>query len=366
MELRTVAEFLAYARLDSAKVSEDYVTLLADVGLDDVEGIGDVTDEDLVRWGMTKEMHRKRFIKNAAKCRLRDGGVLVVGTDTSSDEASELRRLRTDNETLRAEIETLRAGNETLLARLPTHPPGTPPQADADPKELPHLFISHSRRDPGALNAARLFAYAMKHAIDRALDKPFCRACYTGPRGGPAQEPHVTLWFDKEGIFGAENWPEVLADAQVNALATISFLSNAYLGSNECIKEMQFAEGERKPLIPFFLEPFVNSRQDFVDKHAKWRCDPELMDYKSWSKKKHYARKTANCLQGVPAFFDDLSVFTCDECHGNRDTVCATCTSWGTSLKGESIKKLIICTFMASSQCSMTDRPGQTALLTRG
>eukprot|EP01043_Picozoa_sp_COSAG02_P039623 COSAG02_NODE_3143_length_7292_cov_20.803698_9_plen_768_part_01 len=334
MALRTVAEFLAYARLDSAKVQEDYVGLLGDVGLDDVEGIGDVTDADLERWGMKKEMHRKRFIKNAAKCRSRDGGLVVAVVtvadaviQTDSDDASEIRRLRTENESLRAQLHQAQAGS-----------PGTPPQTDAEPEEeedLPHLFISHSRRDPGALNAARLFAYAMKHAVDRVLDKPFCQACYMGPREGPEREPQVTLWFDKEGIFGAESWPEVLAEAQHNALATISFLSNAYLGSNECIKEMQFAEGERKPLIPFFLESFVNSRHDFADKHAKWHCDPELMDYKQWSKKKYYARKTANCLQGVPAFFDDLSVFTCDKCHGKRDTVCPTCTSWATVLKGE-------------------------------
>jgi len=55
--------------------------------------------------------------------------------------------------------------------------------------------------------------------------------------------------------------------SQSTALATISFLSNAYLGSNECVKELNFADQlskEGKTLIPFFLESFVSQRQDFV------------------------------------------------------------------------------------------------------
>jgi len=57
-------------------------------------------------------------------------------------------------------------------------------------------------------------------------------------------------------------------------------------------------------------------------------CDADLKEWKQWSKKKDYARKTAGCLQGVPAYFEKLSDFTCGACQGQRDTVCATCTSW--------------------------------------
>ena len=330
-----------------------------------------MTDEQLQRWGMKKEMHRFRFLKFACKCRPQSGGSAdreERSSDAQQEEVAALReeiaaqRTRHDEENtaqltpheeeiaaLRKEIAAQRTRHEEEIAALrtryegggqPHSPPSTPERVESQSVDLPHLFVSHSRRDPGALNAARLFAYALKHAVDRVFQKPFCEACYIGPHGGPQRVPQLTLWFDKEAMstMGGAAWPEVLAAKQHEAVATICFLGNAYLGSSECVRELQFADTllreNQKPLIPFFLESFVNSQEDFDRKKTLWRCDSDLRKFEQWAKKKQYARKAATCLQGVPAYFEDLSVFTCDKCRGKKDTACSTCTSWETVTSG--------------------------------
>ena len=59
-ELRTVAQFLAYAKLDGK--ADGYLELLSRAGLDAVEDVPEADDEALASAGMSKLFHRKRFL----------------------------------------------------------------------------------------------------------------------------------------------------------------------------------------------------------------------------------------------------------------------------------------------------------------
>ena len=114
---------------------------------------------------------------------------------------------------MQAEITALRTASQAL----PPHTPERQTDSARDSDSPSFLFISHSRRDPGALNAARMFAYALRHAVDSIQQQPFCKSCYTGPSGQAQSVPSVDLWFDKEemSVMGGAGWGEELAGAQV-------------------------------------------------------------------------------------------------------------------------------------------------------
>lgn len=95
----------------------------------------------------------------------------------------------------------------------------------------PTIFVSYSRRCPAALNATLALVSALR--TECAPDgQPYCSAVQSG---------RVTLWLDKEQMLSApgENWASVLAQAQKLAVLNCFFLSNAFAGSDECMKELQ-------------------------------------------------------------------------------------------------------------------------------
>lgn len=61
------------------------------------------------------------------------------------------------------------------------------------------------------------------------------------------------LWYD-EGIEAGEEWQESIASHLVDADLMIAFISNAFMASDNCRKEMSFALSKKKKVISIFLE----------------------------------------------------------------------------------------------------------------
>ena len=62
-----------------------------------------------------------------------------------------------------------------------------------------------------------------------------------------------TIWYD-EHITAATEWDDSIADHIVNSTYVISFLSNNYMNSNNCMDELKFARDENKKQLLIFLE----------------------------------------------------------------------------------------------------------------
>lgn len=61
------------------------------------------------------------------------------------------------------------------------------------------------------------------------------------------------VWYD-DGIEVGSEWPEYIAQHLADAGLMIAFLSNAYMRSDNCRKEMHFALSKKIPIINIFLE----------------------------------------------------------------------------------------------------------------
>ena len=127
------------------------------------------------------------------------------------------------------------------------------------------LLISHNRRDPAALNATYAFVRALRHQLDPETSLPFCPYCYVGPDGRARTPATYELWADKEQLAGSAgaDWQEPIVRAMMDGVATIVFIGNAFCGSHPCLDELRFADQERLPLIPVFLEGAHSSQADF-------------------------------------------------------------------------------------------------------
>ena len=62
--------------------------------------------------------------------------------------------------------------------------------------------------------------------------------------------------MDKEQMAesGGDDWSRILAKAQTRAFYSVFFLSNAYCGSEECLKELQYSDIKKFDRVPCFLE----------------------------------------------------------------------------------------------------------------
>jgi len=215
------------------------------------------------------------------------------------------------------------------LARAPSAPPpATAAAARPEPGTVPVLagedlrravFVSYSRRHAGALNLANVFVNCLRWH-ERPDGTPYSRACRDGL---------VVPWMDKEQMAesGGADWSRILAEAQTRAFFSVFFLSNAYCGSEECLKELQYSDMKKFARVPCFLEAFANDEDDFAAKDVATVCDADMKEWDGFEIAKNTVERLTFRLQGVPAIMD-LSQFTCDECRGKRDTVCVRCTSW--------------------------------------
>ena len=64
---------------------------------------------------------------------------------------------------------------------------------------------------------------------------------------------HIRLWYDA-GIQAGTAWPEVVASHLLHAGTAVFFLSERFLNSQNCIREVHYAVSQRKPMICVYLE----------------------------------------------------------------------------------------------------------------
>jgi len=70
------------------------------------------------------------------------------------------------------------------------------------------------------------------------------------------QEMHsqgISLWYDN-GIEAGSEWPEYIAEKVMNCDKFVLFISKAYLQSQNCKRELNFAISRKKDILSVFLE----------------------------------------------------------------------------------------------------------------
>eukprot|EP01047_Picozoa_sp_COSAG01_P139343 COSAG01_NODE_70124_length_259_cov_0.975000_1_plen_86_part_11 len=72
---------------------------------------------------------------------------------------------------------------------------------------------------------------------------------------------------------GGSDWSQKLTEAQLRAVLSVFFLSNAYCGSDECLKELQYADMKKFVRVPVFLEKFANDEAAFLNSKVSKLCD---------------------------------------------------------------------------------------------
>ena len=73
------------------------------------------------------------------------------------------------------------------------------------------------------------------------------------PAIGALQEQGVSLWYDR-GIEAGSEWPEFVAEKVMNCEKFVLFISHAYLQSQNCKRELNFAISRKKEILSIFLE----------------------------------------------------------------------------------------------------------------
>ncbi len=67
------------------------------------------------------------------------------------------------------------------------------------------------------------------------------------------QNAGINLWFN-EGIEAGSEWPEYIAMKVVSCSKFVLFVSNAYLTSQNCKRELNFAISRKKDILTVFIE----------------------------------------------------------------------------------------------------------------
>lgn len=64
---------------------------------------------------------------------------------------------------------------------------------------------------------------------------------------------NLNVWYD-EGIQAGSEWPEYIADKVVHCTKFVLFISKAYLVSQNCKRELNFAISRKKDILSVFIE----------------------------------------------------------------------------------------------------------------
>ena len=67
------------------------------------------------------------------------------------------------------------------------------------------------------------------------------------------QQNNINLWYD-EGIQAGSEWPEYIAEKVLNCEKFVLFISKAYLASQNCKRELNFAISRKKDILSIFIE----------------------------------------------------------------------------------------------------------------
>ena len=62
----------------------------------------------------------------------------------------------------------------------------------------------------------------------------------------------IRLWYD-EGIEAGSEWPEFIAEKVMNCTKFVLFISDAYLQSQNCKRELNFAISRKKDILSVYL-----------------------------------------------------------------------------------------------------------------
>lgn len=65
---------------------------------------------------------------------------------------------------------------------------------------------------------------------------------------------NINVWYD-EGIVAGSEWPEFIAEKVVSCSKFVLFVSDAYLKSQNCKRELNFAISRKKEILTIFMEP---------------------------------------------------------------------------------------------------------------
>ena len=91
--------------------------------------------------------------------------------------------------------------------------------------DQPYIFISYSHRNS-----------AYVHGIIESLQKAGYR-----------------VWFDG-GIEAGSEWPQYIASHLERSNCVLTFMSNAFVDSDNCKRELHFAQDLKKPLLNIYIE----------------------------------------------------------------------------------------------------------------
>ncbi len=95
----------------------------------------------------------------------------------------------------------------------------------SDNTNLPYVFISYAH-------------------VDSAKVMPVIEAM---------KNAGINIWYDG-GIAAGSEWPEYIADKVVNCTKFVLFVSNAYMNSQNCKREINFAISRKKEILSVYLE----------------------------------------------------------------------------------------------------------------
>jgi hypothetical protein len=205
------------------------------------------------------------------------------------------------------------------------------------------VLISHCRRDPATLNATYALISALRVGRD-ASGLPFSRHCHMDSR-------RVELWTDSEQLAeqGGQDWNEPILRAMREGVSTIFFVGNAFAGSTNCVREVNWAVRKFKhKALPVFLEWFCDDQASF-DRWLRARpagagvMDEELRGFRAWRYKADNVGFYLEDKQSVPANLFDMSAFVCDMCRATArdDKVCPSCSNWSTATQKAFGPKLV-------------------------
>lgn len=68
----------------------------------------------------------------------------------------------------------------------------------------------------------------------------------------------INIWYD-EGIQAGSEWPEYIAEKVVSCKKFVLFVSKAYLESQNCKRELNFAVSRKKDILSVYIEDVVLS-----------------------------------------------------------------------------------------------------------
>lgn len=109
----------------------------------------------------------------------------------------------------------------------------------------------------------------------------------------------ISLWYD-EGIEAGSEWPEFIAEKVVSCTKFVLFISRAYLNSQNCKRELNFAISRKKDILSIFLE----------DVELSPGMEMQLGTYQAIYRKR---------FQSASAFHDSLcGEFYFNECRQNK------------------------------------------------